>query len=88
MDDLRNKLIDAQSEIDRLRGLLVAPPATESATSGFRKRNVDGSPTEAGETETEFSPGESTTTAVENGVSPQVVAIIALMVFTLTYLFF
>jgi len=84
-DDLRSKLVDAQSEIDRLRGLLVAPAATESATSGFRRRNASGSPTEVGEVESDQSRELST---VENGVPPQVVAIISLLVFTLTYLFF
>jgi len=85
MDDLRAKLADAQGEIDRLRGLLIPP--TESATSGFRRRGVtNGSQTELGETETDMSPGEVST--VENGVPPQVVAIVALLVFTLTYLFF
>jgi len=84
-DELRSKLADAQSEIDRLRGLLVAPAATESATSGFRRRNASGSPTEVGETESEQTREVST---VENGVPPQVVAIISLLVFTLTYLFF
>lgn len=84
-DDLRSKLVDAQSEIDRLRGLLVAPPATESATSGFRRRDAGGSPTEVGEAESDNTRELST---VENGVPPQVVAIISLLVFTLTYLFF
>jgi vesicle-associated membrane protein-associated protein A len=86
-DDLRNKLSDAQSEIDRLRALLIAPPASESATSGFRRRALSGTMTEPGDNETEISPGESVSTT-ENGVPPQVVAIIALLVFTLTYLFF
>jgi len=88
-DDLRSKLADAQSEIDRLRGLLVAPQTTDSATSGFRRRSPQ---TETGfteVTETELSPREtSSVTSVENGVPPQIVAIIALLVFTLTYLFF
>jgi len=84
-DELRSKLADAQSEIDRLRGLLVAPPATESATSGFRRRNASTSPTEVGEVESDQTREVST---VENGVPPQVVAIISLLVFTLTYLFF
>jgi hypothetical protein len=85
MDDLRIKLADAQGEIDRLRGLLVPP--TESATSGFRRRAISGTQTEIGETESEMLSGEGSST-VENGVPPQVVAIVALLVFTLTYLFF
>jgi len=40
---------------------------------------------ENGETEGE---GATTTVGLESGVPPQVVAIIALVVFTLTYLFF
>jgi len=84
LEDLKNKLADAQSEIGRLRDLLIPP--TDSATSGFRKRTTNGSQTEFGETESDMSPGQAS--SIENGVPPQVVAIVALLVFTLTYLFF
>jgi len=82
--ELKSKYSEAQEEIARLRAMLASYP-DPNATEGLRERKrklADGDETVfGGDEESTFSSGDS-------GVPPQVVAIIALVVFTLTYLFF
>lgn len=88
-EDLRSQLAAAQAEIARLRDLLETIPEP-SSDSGLRRRRVlsdtatavsDGGETDAG---TVFD----SATVQPEGVPPQMVVGISLVVFVLTYLFF
>jgi len=80
--DLVSKLKDAEAEIQNLRALLASMP---EPTLRRRNKALSDDGTVA---ETEVDTVVDSAVAEPIGVPPQVVAIIALAVFTLTYLFF
>ncbi|KAF8506437.1 PapD-like protein [Gautieria morchelliformis] len=88
-NDLAMKLIEAQNEIQRLRALLAAAPDPAE----IRRRTRAALPEEvAGEVDAVSDVGtsfqEQQTSSPQEGVSPQQVGIVALLVFIITYLFF
>jgi len=90
-ETLRVKYAEAQEEIAQLRAVLASAP-TAPSTGGLRQRNVASSvgdeATEVGGAETDKEMLAMKIQQQDEYFSPQVVAIIALLVFTLTYLFF
>ncbi|KZV73824.1 VAMP-associated protein [Peniophora sp. CONT] len=93
--ELEAKLSDAQAEIQRLRQLLAAVPDPSSvASSGTTptelRRRYRGPRSDDGTTEVASEAGETYVSeySAPEGVPLQVVVIIALIVFIMTYLFF
>jgi vesicle-associated membrane protein-associated protein A len=88
--DLAAKLVEAQNEIQRLRALLAAAP--DPAEIRRRTRALSSQETLASEGDAASDVGtsfqEQHTSSRQEGVSPQQVGIVALLVFIITYLFF
>ena len=97
-DELRSQLDNARSEINRLRLLLSAAPEIANSEADLRRRTPRGPLSEAGTTaitdgdgddgETDIGTTVETAIVQQDGVPPQMVVGIALVVFILTYIFF
>jgi vesicle-associated membrane protein-associated protein A len=89
-NDLATKLVGAQNEIQRLRALLAAAP--DPAEIRRRTRALSSEETLPSERDIVSDVGTSSqeqhTCSCQEGALPQQVGIVALLVFTMTYLFF
>ncbi|EJC97811.1 VAMP-associated protein [Fomitiporia mediterranea MF3/22] len=94
-DELRAQLTAAQAEINRLRNLLESIPEPGADDNGLRQRRVRSEKSDdmtvlsdRSASETDLGTMVDSSNASQEGISPQVVGIIAFVVFILTYMFF
>ncbi|KAL5501772.1 SCS2 [Sanghuangporus vaninii] len=96
-DELRAQLAAAQAEINRLRNLLESIPEPGAEDSGVRRRPVRSDKSDSftvmsdrtdnhSDLDTMIDSGSSS--MHQEGISPQMVGVIAFVVFVLTYVFF
>lgn len=84
--ELLIKLGDAQAEIERLRSLLAAAaPPVELRQRSTRQQYADDASTVA---DSDVGTVVDERTPPQDGVPPQIVALIGLIIFLITYLFF
>ncbi|KAL5482457.1 SCS2 [Sanghuangporus weigelae] len=96
-DELRAQLAAAQAEINRLRNLLESIPEPGAEDSGVRRRPVRSDKSDSFTVVSDRTDNHSdlgtmidsgSSSMYQEGISPQMVGVIAFVVFVLTYVFF